>query len=221
MSSRRNPLMPGGTGNDAVENESPTCAAGYSEDQPARPRGVLEQRVHIDALHRREWLPAGLATLRSFSEVRNHSGRGRSRVLSLQTVGRGRAGARLLDHDRGRSHAGSLGGSCRTPGNGCGKPLSRLAISGSTPRTTRSCSRGPPAISSCVRRRIPRSVRVPWPRLKAPQVRRVDRASKSKVVHVIQIRHRDEVEAPFTDWLKEAYEWSGMLAAKAQMRGAS
>ena len=57
--------------------------------------------------------------------------------------------------------------------------------------------------------------------LKAPQVRRVDRASKSKVVHVIQIRHRDEVEAPFTDWLKEAYEWSGVRAAKAQMRGAS
>ena len=57
--------------------------------------------------------------------------------------------------------------------------------------------------------------------LKAPQVRRVDRASKSKVVHFIQIRHRDEVEAPFTDWLKEAYEWSGMRAAKAQMRGAS
>jgi hypothetical protein len=44
--------------------------------------------------------------------------------------------------------------------------------------------------------------------LRAPQVRRVDRASKSKVVHVIQIRHRDEVEAPVTDWLREAYEFS-------------
>jgi hypothetical protein len=44
--------------------------------------------------------------------------------------------------------------------------------------------------------------------LKARQVRRIDRASKSKVVHVIQIRHRDEVEAPVTDWLQEAYELS-------------
>src|SRR5579864_5569298 len=37
--------------------------------------------------------------------------------------------------------------------------------------------------------------------LKAFQVRRVDRASKSKVYHIIHIKHRDEVEAPITDWL--------------------
>ena len=49
--------------------------------------------------------------------------------------------------------------------------------------------------------------------LKAPQVRRVDRASKSKVVHVIQIRHRDEVEAPITDWLREAYELPDRLSS--------
>jgi hypothetical protein len=48
--------------------------------------------------------------------------------------------------------------------------------------------------------------------LKAPEVRRVDRASKSKVVHFIQIRHRDEVEAPVTDWLQEAYELSEVEA---------
>jgi len=51
--------------------------------------------------------------------------------------------------------------------------------------------------------------------LKAPQVRRVDRASKSKVFHIIHIRHRDEVEAPITDWLREAYELSNVLASKA------
>jgi hypothetical protein len=45
--------------------------------------------------------------------------------------------------------------------------------------------------------------------LKAPQVRRVDRASKSKVANMIQIRHRDEVEPPITDWLRRAYELSG------------
>jgi hypothetical protein len=44
--------------------------------------------------------------------------------------------------------------------------------------------------------------------LKAPQVRRVDQASKSKLVHFIRITHRDEVEAPITDWLREAYELS-------------
>ena len=52
--------------------------------------------------------------------------------------------------------------------------------------------------------------------VKAPQVRRVDRASKSKVVHFIQIRHRDEVEAPVTDWLREAYELSGVLSSQAR-----
>ena len=51
--------------------------------------------------------------------------------------------------------------------------------------------------------------------LKAPQVRRVGRASKSKVVHVIHIRHRDEVEAPITDWLQEAYELSDLLESEA------
>src|SRR5258706_7837695 len=49
--------------------------------------------------------------------------------------------------------------------------------------------------------------------LKAPQVRRADPASKSKIYHIIQIRHRDEVEAPITDWLREAYELSDALAS--------
>ena len=40
--------------------------------------------------------------------------------------------------------------------------------------------------------------------VKAPQVRRVDRASKAKLVHLFHISHRDEVEAPVTDWLREA-----------------
>ena len=51
--------------------------------------------------------------------------------------------------------------------------------------------------------------------LKAPQVRRRDRASKSKVYHIVHIKHRDEVEAPITDWLREAYELSDVLASKA------
>jgi hypothetical protein len=39
----------------------------------------------------------------------------------------------------------------------------------------------------------------------APQVRRVVRSSKTKLAHMIQVRHRDEVEAPLTDWIEEAY----------------
>ena len=51
--------------------------------------------------------------------------------------------------------------------------------------------------------------------LKAPQVRRADPASKSKIYHILQIRHRDEVEAPITDWLREAYELSDVLTSNA------
>jgi hypothetical protein len=54
--------------------------------------------------------------------------------------------------------------------------------------------------------------------LKAPQVRNIVRASKSKFAHLIHIRHRDEVEAPITDWLQEAYELSGRAAAKTESR---
>jgi hypothetical protein len=50
--------------------------------------------------------------------------------------------------------------------------------------------------------------------LKAPQVRRVDRSSKSKVFNILHIRHRDEVEPPVTDWLREAYDLQDRLSAK-------
>ena len=55
--------------------------------------------------------------------------------------------------------------------------------------------------------------------LKAPQVRRVDRASRSKFVHFIRITHRDEVEAPITDWLHEAYELSEVTTSQRNARG--
>jgi len=56
--------------------------------------------------------------------------------------------------------------------------------------------------------------------LKAPQVRRALPASKTKVAHLLQIRHRDEVEAPFTDWLQEAYELSGTPASRTATKRA-
>ena len=49
--------------------------------------------------------------------------------------------------------------------------------------------------------------------VKAPQVRRVLRSSKTKLAHIIQVRHRDEVEAPLTDWLQEAYDYSEIAKA--------
>jgi hypothetical protein len=52
-------------------------------------------------------------------------------------------------------------------------------------------------------------------KLEAPQVRRLGRASKSKVYHIIHIKHRDEVEAPITEWLQEAYELSDVLESRA------
>jgi len=58
--------------------------------------------------------------------------------------------------------------------------------------------------------------------LKAPQVRKADRASKLKVYHIIRVTHRDEVEAPITDWLREAYDFSDAThrkrVAKARRR---
>src|SRR5262245_28829522 len=50
--------------------------------------------------------------------------------------------------------------------------------------------------------------------LKGAPVRRAERASKSKVVHVIHITHRDQVEAPITDWLQEAYQLCDGVASK-------
>ena len=50
--------------------------------------------------------------------------------------------------------------------------------------------------------------------LKHPRVRRADPASKTKVANMMRIVHRDEVEAPFTDWLREAYEYSDGAAAR-------
>lgn len=43
----------------------------------------------------------------------------------------------------------------------------------------------------------------------APQIRRVDQASRAKFAHLLRVTHRDEVEAPLTDWMQEAYEFGG------------
>ena len=57
--------------------------------------------------------------------------------------------------------------------------------------------------------------------VKAPQIRRVENPSKAKVVNILHIRHRDEVEAPITDWIREAYELPDRLAAAAPAKRAT
>jgi hypothetical protein len=47
---------------------------------------------------------------------------------------------------------------------------------------------------------LPRAVR-------APQIRRVLPASRTRFANLIRIVHRDEVETPITDWIAEAYEF--------------
>jgi hypothetical protein len=51
--------------------------------------------------------------------------------------------------------------------------------------------------------------------VKAPQIKRVENSSKTRLAHLAHVRHRDEVEAPLTDWLREAYELPDWLAAAA------
>jgi hypothetical protein len=50
--------------------------------------------------------------------------------------------------------------------------------------------------------------------VKAPQVRRADRKSTMKIVNILRITHRDEIEPPITDWMLEAYQLPDLLASK-------
>ena len=50
--------------------------------------------------------------------------------------------------------------------------------------------------------------------VRAPQVRRVERTSASKLANIVHITHRDQVEPPITDWLREAYDLPDRLAAR-------
>jgi hypothetical protein len=51
-------------------------------------------------------------------------------------------------------------------------------------------------------------------RVKSPMVRKILPSSRLKVAHLVHVTHRDQVEAPLTDWLREAYEVSETLSAK-------
>lgn len=49
--------------------------------------------------------------------------------------------------------------------------------------------------------------------LKSPHVKRVEQRSRTKVANILKITHRDAVEPPLTDWLREAYELEGVTTA--------
>ena len=57
--------------------------------------------------------------------------------------------------------------------------------------------------------------------LQAPHVRKVVSASKLKRAHIVHVRHRDEVEAPITDWLREAYDVSDRLSGRSVRKTSS
>ena len=50
--------------------------------------------------------------------------------------------------------------------------------------------------------------------VKSPMVRKTMQSSKTKIAHLVHITHRDQVESPLTDWLKEAFDASEELSAK-------
>src|ERR1700722_11679388 len=58
-------------------------------------------------------------------------------------------------------------------------------------------------------------------RLEAPQVRRVDQASKLKLYHLIRITHRDEIEASITDWLQKSDDVSAELSKPGPSKSTS
>jgi hypothetical protein len=51
-------------------------------------------------------------------------------------------------------------------------------------------------------------------RIKDSVIRQTMQSSKTKIAHLVQVTHRDQVESPLTDWLREAFESSERLTGK-------
>jgi hypothetical protein len=50
--------------------------------------------------------------------------------------------------------------------------------------------------------------------VRASQVKKVVESSRTKRAHIVHITHRDEVESPITDWMREAYQLEDHPPAK-------
>ena len=55
-------------------------------------------------------------------------------------------------------------------------------------------------------------------KVKAPMVRQTLQSSRLKIAHLVYVSHRDQVEPPLTDWLKQAYETSDTLTDKSKTK---
>jgi hypothetical protein len=54
--------------------------------------------------------------------------------------------------------------------------------------------------------------------LKAPMVRNRVKSSKLKMAHFVHVTHRDQVEPPLTDWLREAFDTSEHLSPNRESK---
>ena len=147
----------------------------------------------------------------------------RTRVLSLQAVDRRRRGARLLDHDRGGAHRRICPTTCARPGSGCARPLAELGeqrIYAS--HNSHHVLARRRATSSCVPKRKVLEVCVFLGRALTGAAGAPRRAQVEGQVRAtsFDIQHRDEVEPPLTDWLREAYQACSarMAAAKGHRK---
>jgi hypothetical protein len=50
---------------------------------------------------------------------------------------------------------------------------------------------------------------------KSPRIRKVYESSSAKRAHMLRVMHRDEVEAPITDWMREAYDFADPSAPRS------
>ena len=54
--------------------------------------------------------------------------------------------------------------------------------------------------------------------IRSPLIKRAEPKSKVKIAHIIRVTHRDEVESPLTDWLREAYDFEPLAKAAAKKK---
>ena len=54
--------------------------------------------------------------------------------------------------------------------------------------------------------------------IKSPLIKRAEPKSKVKIAHIIRVAHRDEVESPLTDWLREAYDFEPLAKTAAKKK---
>src|SRR5215204_6350629 len=57
--------------------------------------------------------------------------------------------------------------------------------------------------------------------IKSPRIKKVIESSKVKRAHIIQVKHRDEVEQPLTEWLGEAYDFEAVAKKTAVKKQAA